>query len=63
MRVSQMILQLQALQAQLGDVEVLVTDGFDARCYRGDYEIIAFDAAFEGDGFLIDIGIGGCLEE
>lgn len=41
-------------------VEVLITDGFQANCYRGQYEIIAWD---EDNGQMcIDIGIGGCLE-
>ena len=61
MKVSQMIERLISLRDQLGDVEVLVTDGFDARCYRGDYEIIKWQ---EDDGqWCVDIGIGGCREE
>ena len=61
MRVSEMIKQLQTLQTQLGDVEVLVTDGHNAACYRGDYEIIEWQ---DDDGKMcVDIGIGGCLEE
>lgn len=41
-------------------VEVLITDGFLANCYRGDYDIVAWD---EDNGQMcIDIGIGGCLE-
>lgn len=37
------------------DMELLITDGFNCRCYRGDYEI----SEFEG---CVDIGIGGTEE-
>lgn len=61
MRLNEFITSLQALQEELGDVEVLVTDGFDAKCYRGDY---AFQAWQDDSGQMYaDIGIGGCLEE
>ena len=60
MKISEMISQLQALEARLGDVEVLITDGHNAACYRGDYEIIEWQ---EDNGQIcVDIGIGGCLE-
>lgn len=60
MRVSEMIARLERYQAELGDVEVLVTDGFNAECYRGNYEIIKWQ---EDDGTMtVDIGIGGCRE-
>lgn len=61
MRITEMIERLTALRTELGDVEVLVTDGFNAECYRGDYEIIKWQ---EDDGTMtVDIGIGGCREE
>lgn len=60
MKISEMIAALQGLQDKLGDVEVLITDGHNAACYRGDYEIIEWQ---EDDGSMtVDIGIGGCLE-
>lgn len=59
MKITEMIAALQKLQDKHGDMEVLVTDGFDARCYRGNYEIVAWDE----DGVMCaDIGIGGCEE-
>ncbi len=61
MRVSEMIARLERYQAELGDVEVLVTDGFNAECYRGNYEVIKWQ---EDNGeWCVDIGIGGCREE
>lgn len=61
MRITEMIERLTALRTELGDVEVLVTDGFNAECYRGNYEIIKWQ---EDDGTMtVDIGIGGCREE
>lgn len=60
MKLSEMILLLNDKLNELGDVEVLVTDGHNAACYRGNYEIIEWT---EDDGTLcVDIGIGGCLE-
>lgn len=60
MKLSEMIAKLQELEAEVGDAEVLITDGHNAACYRGDYEIVTWR---EDDGTLaVDIGIGGCLE-
>lgn len=60
MRLAEMIQHLQALHTELGDVEVLVTDGHQAQCYRGAYEIREWQ---EDNGVItVDIGIGGCLE-
>lgn len=59
MKISEMISRLTQLQTQIGDAEVLITDGFDAQCYRGEYEIVSY----EDDGIMVaDIGIGGCKE-
>lgn len=58
MRASEMILQLLQLQKEVGDVEVLITDGYSAACYRGDYCI----QIFEDGAHFIDIGIGNCRE-
>lgn len=61
MKISEMIEYLQVLQSQIGDQEVLITDGFNARCYRGDYSIVKYT---DIDGTVYaDIGIGGCLED
>ena len=57
-----MINQLQKLYEDIGeDVEVLVTDGFQARCYRGDYNVQMWQEDGDGEVF-VDIGIGGCEE-
>ena len=62
MRVSEMIRRLEQYQAELGDVEVLITDGFNAECYRGNY---AIEPWWEDDlgQWCIDIGIGGSKEQ
>lgn len=62
MRITEMIERLTALRTELGDVEVLVTDGFNAECYRGNYTI---ESWWEDDlgQWCVDIGIGGCREE
>ena len=63
MRVTELIEKLTAMKRQLGDVEVLITDGFDCRGYRGDFLVQEWHD-FEGTGEMtVDIGIGGCLEE
>lgn len=60
MTVDEMIAKLSQLRDVYRNVEVLITDGFLANCYRGQYEINAWD---EDNGQMcIDIGIGGCLE-
>jgi hypothetical protein len=60
MRVSELIKKLQDQLDVVGDVEVLITDGFQAECYRGDYAVELF---VDVDGYsFIDIGIGGCAE-
>lgn len=60
MKISEMILKLTQIHHQIGDAEVLVTDGFDALCYRGDYEIVMFED--DNGAMVADIGIGGCRE-
>jgi hypothetical protein len=62
MLISEMIEQLTALQNKLGDVEVLITDGYESRGYRGDFQIKEW-YDFEGTGQMtVDIGIGGLCE-
>ena len=58
MKVSELIDKLQRLQDEVGDVDVTVTDGWEARCYYGEYAVIKF---FDPQTcqMTIDIGIGG----
>lgn len=58
MTVSELISKLHQLQLEVGDVDVTVTDGWEARCYYGEYDIIKF---FDPQTcqMTIDIGIGG----
>lgn len=60
MKINELIAKLQAIHDNHGDVEVLITDGFNSRCYRGDY---AVESWVDDDGKMtVDIGIGGCEE-
>ena len=43
---------IEALSKFPEDMEVIITDGWEARCYHGDFELKEFEGA-------IDIGIGG----
>lgn len=61
MKISQMIQELQSLNDRYGDLELLVTDGYEAICYRGDYAV-ALWKDLDGTAYA-DIGIGGCREE
>lgn len=60
MKASILIQKLQSLKDEVGDVDVLITDGFQAQCWNGEYDICVFKD-FNGNE-CIDIGIGGCLE-
>lgn len=58
MNLDTMIAQLTALRDELGgETTVLITDGFDARCYNGEYEIAKF--VCDSGEACVDIGIGG----
>jgi hypothetical protein len=60
MKLNELIDHLKELQSEYGDVEVLITDGYKAECYSGDYEISPWK---NDDGTMaVDIGIGGCQE-
>lgn len=61
MKVSTMISELQYLKDKLGDVEVLISDGFRGYMYSGNYKITRWDNS-DGTPF-VDIGIGHCLED
>jgi hypothetical protein len=43
---------IKKLSAYPGDMEVTITDGYDCRCYQGDYTVEEFEGS-------VDIGIGG----
>lgn len=64
MLASQMISELASLMKDVGDVEVIITDGFECRAYRGnkllDFEIVKYED--RPNCYFIDIGIGGYLE-
>lgn len=60
MKVSELIRKLEMYKNEVGDVDVLITDGHNAACYRGEYEVQPW---LDDDGQMtIDIGIGGTLE-
>ena len=61
MLASEMISKLVHLIGEVGDREVLITDGIIVNCYRGDYDIGIFEDV-DGRSY-IDIGIGNCIEE
>lgn len=58
MKVRQMIEELSALEKEMGNLEVWITDGYNAIGYEGDYEIKKFYDIYD-DRNVIDIGIGG----
>jgi len=60
MKISDMISQLQLLQGDIGDVEVLISDGYRGYFYRGNYKLERY--SMNGEVF-VDIAIGHCLEE
>lgn len=45
---------IEKLQKFKPDMQVIVSDGYDCRFYRGEFDV----QEFEGE---VDIGIGGCL--
>ena len=52
---------IEQLQQYSPDMEVLITDGFNALCYKGQYQVKEFT---DVDGkTYVDIGIGGCLQQ
>ena len=61
MKTLELVEQLLKIYKQHGDVEVLMTDGYNVQCYRGDYQVQAWQ---DDNGiWTADIGIGGCNEE
>lgn len=60
MKASELIQQLQAHIDTVGDLEVLITDGWQAVGYRGNYSVIHFIDVCGTE--YIDIGIGGLKE-
>lgn len=57
MKISNMISELSLLWGDLGDVEVLISDGLKFNFYRGNYNIKRHEETGE---VFVDIGIGGC---
>lgn len=57
MQVSKLIEKLEILEQSVGDVDVTITDGWEARCYQGWFHIAPFLNEF--GKMTIDIGIGG----
>lgn len=57
MNVKELITELQKYNP---DTEVLITDGMQCYCYRGNYHIKPY---FDGNHNYVDIGIGSCLED
>jgi hypothetical protein len=57
MKISNMISELSLLWGDLGDVEVLISDGLKFNFYRGNYNIKRHEESGE---VFVDIGIGGC---
>ena len=60
MRVSELIQKLQVLKDELGDLEVLITDGWNAVGYRGNFLIQHYIDIDQTN--YIDIGVGGLKE-
>lgn len=57
---TEMIAKIQKQIDEHGDCELLITDGWQCECYRGDFVVEPF---VDCDGYkYIDIGIGGCRE-
>ena len=60
MLLNDMIEKLTKLQKEFGNVPVLITDGYNFNCYRGEYEICSW---LDNDkNICVDIGVGGCKE-
>ena len=55
MTVAEMIEKLQQFPQ---DQEVQITDGFQFKFYKGDFEFQLFED--DDDSTFVDIGIGGC---
>lgn len=58
MIVGELIKKLQQMQSEVGDVDVTITDGYEAIGYYGEFAVIKF---FDPQTcqMTIDIGIGG----
>jgi hypothetical protein len=49
---------IERLQQFPLDQQVQITDGFDSKCYKGDFAFQLFEDVDEST--FVDIGIGGC---
>jgi hypothetical protein len=61
MKISELVSELEAIAAQHGDVEVLISDGFDFHFYRGAFVVNAWKD--DNGEYCADIGVGGCAED
>ena len=57
MKISNMISELSLLWGDLGDVEVLISDGLKFNFYRGNYNIKRHEESGE---VFVDIGLSEC---
>jgi hypothetical protein len=60
MKLNEFILKLEKFKEAHGDLEVLITDGYKANCYKGNYEFNLYQD--NNNQWCLDIGIGGLLE-
>lgn len=60
MNINELITQLTELYDQYGNLEVLITDGFECAGYRGNFQLQHY-IDIDGESY-IDIGIGGLKE-
>lgn len=60
MKINEFISQLENFRDAYGNLEVLITDGYEARCYKGQYEFTLHQN--NDNQKCLDIGIGGLLE-
>lgn len=61
MKISEVVAELLRIKDQIGDREILISDGFRGLNYRGRYSIGIFEDV-DGRSYA-DIGIGNNLED
>ncbi len=60
MKITELQAKLEEIKQKYGDVEVVVTDGYECVGYRGEFGVCEFQ---EDDGeWVADIGVGGLRE-
>lgn len=60
MKLNEFISQLENFRNAYGNLEILITDGYEAKCYKGQYEFTLYQDT--NNQWCLDIGIGGLLE-